>query len=84
MMIPLRTLAEALGIDVDWDSSARAAIIFLPTGTLTLPVDQQLPDGMGAPLIVDNRTFVPLRFVMYAFDAVVDWDSANRAAVITW
>ncbi|MCL1788690.1 MAG: copper amine oxidase N-terminal domain-containing protein [Defluviitaleaceae bacterium] len=84
MMIPLRTVAEALGVAAEWDSSAQAAVISLPTGVLTLPVDQQLPDGMGAPLMVNDHLFIPLRFVMYAFDATVAWDGANRAAVITW
>ena len=84
MMIPLRTLSEALGMRVEWDSATRSALIHLPTGTLVIPADEMLPDGMGSVIIVEDRIFVPLRFVMYAFDANVEWDSANRAAIITW
>jgi len=84
MMIPLRTLSEALGVEVEWDSATRSAIIYLPTGTLVIPVDEMLPDGMGSTMIVNDRAFIPLRFVMYAFNKTVEWDSANRAAVITW
>ena len=84
MMIPLRTLAEALGVDVEWDSATRSAIVHLSTGALVVPADQMLPDGMGSAIIVSDRIFVPLRFVMYAFNANVEWDSANRAAVISW
>jgi hypothetical protein len=84
MMIPLRTLAEALGLEVEWESATRSAIVHLPTGRLVVPADDMLPDGMGSAMIVDDRVFVPLRFVMYAFEADVTWDSANRAAVITW
>jgi len=84
MMIPLRTLAEAVGIDVEWDSAARSAVLHLPTGVLILPVDEPLPDDMGMPMLVGDRAFVPLRFVMYALDKSVAWDSPNRAAVITW
>ena len=84
MMIPLRTLSEALGVEVDWDSATRSAIVFLPAGTLVIPVDEMLPDGMGSTILVNDRAFIPLRFVMYAFDATVEWDSANRAAIITW
>ncbi|MCL2286516.1 MAG: stalk domain-containing protein [Firmicutes bacterium] len=82
MMIPLRTFAEALGVEVDWDSATRSALVHLPSGTLTVPADEMLPDGMGSVIIVDDRVFIPLRFVMYAFDAEVEWDSANRSAVI--
>ena len=84
MMIPLRTLAEALGVEVEWESATRSALVHLPTGTLVIPADAMLPDGMGSAMIVNDRVFIPLRFVMYAFDADVQWDSANRAAVITW
>ena len=84
MMIPLRTLAEAIGAQVEWSSETRSAIIDLPTGVLILPVDEALPDGMGIPMLVSDRAFIPLRFVMYAFNKTVEWDSANRAAVISW
>ena len=84
MMVPLRTLAEALGIAVDWYDDTRSALIFLPDGTIVLPVDEQLPDGMGMPMIVNDRTFIPLRFVMYAFGATVEWDGENYAAIIIW
>ena len=84
MMVPLRTLSEALGVDVDWHSPTRSAHIFLPSGLLAIPADETLPDDMGSVIIVNDRIFVPLRFVMYAFDANVEWDSIGRAAVITW
>jgi len=84
MMIPLRTFAEATGLIAEWCSDTRSARIYLPDGVLIIPMDEELPDGMGSVLIVDDRAFVPLRFVMYAFDADVQWDSENRSAVITW
>jgi len=84
MMIPLRTLSEALDVAVEWCSDTRSAVVHLPTGTLAIPANELLPDGMGSAIIVNDRIFVPIRFVMYAFDADVAWDSANRAAVITW
>jgi len=84
MMIPLRTLTEAIGANVEWNSATRSAIIDLPTGQLILPVDEPLPDGMGIPMLVNDRAFIPLRFVMYAFNKTVEWDSANRAAIISW
>jgi len=84
MMTPLRTLSEALGVNVEWDSANRAALVYLPTGTLTISAGDMLPNGMGSVIIVDDRIFVPLRFVMYAFDANVEWDSVGRAANITW
>ena len=84
MMVPLYTLANALDIVAEWDAGTASAILHLPTGTMIVPMDTPLPDGMGMPTIVNNRAFVPLRFVMYAFNAGVVWDGANRAGIITW
>ena len=84
MMIPLRTLAEALGVEVDWDSATRSALVHLPTGTIAISADELLPDGMGSAIMVNDRVFIPLRFVMYAFNATVEWDSIHRAGIITW
>ena len=83
MMIPLRTIAEALGIEVAWDSATRSALLFLPTETIIIPADEMLPGDMGSAMMVNNRIFVPLRFAMYAFDAIVEWDHENRSAIIT-
>jgi len=84
MMVPLRTLAEALGVAVDWCDDTRSALIFHSDGTIVLPVDEELPQGMGVPMIVNDRAFVPLRFVMYAFGANVEWDSESYSAIIYW
>jgi hypothetical protein len=51
---------------------------------LTLPVGEALPDGMGMPMMIGDRMFVPLRFAMDALGKNVTWDSVNRAGVITW
>ena len=83
MMVPLRTLAEATGETVTWDSYTRSALVHFAGGTLSIFADEMLPDDMGTVLIINDRVFIPLRFVMYAFDATVNWDSANRSAVIT-
>lgn len=86
MMIPLRTLSEALGVNAEWHSATRSAHIFLSTdtGALIIPADDMLPGGMGSVIIVEDRIFIPLRFVMYALDAAVEWDSPNSMAIISW
>jgi len=85
LMIPLRTVAEATGTEVRWDDATRSAVIYLATGALVIPVDQPLPDGMGSTIIVNDRVFVPARFVMEALGATsVQWYEADQQAVIAW
>jgi len=84
MMVPLRTISYALGVTAEWCSATRAALLHFGTGTLSVPAGEMLPNGMGTVMVVNDRIFVPLRFVMYNFNAEVEWDSANRAAIISW
>jgi len=84
MMIPLRTVAEAIDANVRWDDDTRSAVIYLPDEILTIPVDIPLPDGMGSTIIVYDRAFVPLRFVMEALDANAEWYEPNLQAIISF
>ena len=81
-MVPLRVVAEALGAQVDWDAEIRTVIISGNGVTLSIQVDASLPDGMGAPIIVSGRTFVPIAYVAQMLGANVHWDGDNRAVYI--
>ena len=81
-MVPLRIVAEALGADVNWIRETRTVIITGNGRTLSLQVDTTLPDGMGMPAIVHDRTFVPIAYVAQMLGAHVRWDRENRAVYI--
>lgn len=83
-LIPIRAIAEGLGLDVNWDEQARTVEI---SGRVKvkLVIDSALADVDGeevtldvAAHIVDSRTFVPLRFISEKMKAEVDWDEATR------
>lgn len=88
-LVPLRTLTEALGAQVDWEGETRTAVISynghvvrVPIGSRTITVDgagQALDQGAT---LWNSRTVVPLRFVTQALGATVAWDAdAHRADV---
>lgn|GEM_PF-1504804 len=81
-MIPLRHIAETLGAQVEWNNETRTVTIFTADGIVTLTIDQPLPDGMGSAIIIDDLTFVPLRFVASALGVDVEWDAEARAVHI--
>ncbi|MCL2286281.1 MAG: copper amine oxidase N-terminal domain-containing protein [Firmicutes bacterium] len=84
MMIPLRTFAEATGSAVGWNRDTHSAKITPPSGeVLTVRAGAELPNGMGTAVIVDGHMFIPLRYVMYSFNATVEWDGSNRSGIIT-
>jgi len=83
-MVPLRLVSEALGATVDWDDATRIVTINYGLTQLTLPIGVPLPDGMGVPVIVGDRTYVPVRYVAERLMPGVDvvWDGAARAIYI--
>ena len=81
-MMPLRLIAESLGAEVNWNDETRTVIINTLDGEITLVIDQPLPGDMGAAMIVNDLTFVPVRFVAEALGVTVEWDEATRAVNI--
>ena len=82
-MLPLRTIAEELGMTVSWTESSRTIVIERDGATVSLSVDTPLPDGMGMLQIVNDRTMVPIRYIAETLKVPVEWDDINNATVIT-
>jgi hypothetical protein len=81
-MLPLRVIAEALGAEVGWEDETRTVTITLGDASTSLVIDENLPDGMGRPVIVNSRTFVPVRYVAETLGAAVEWDDVNQEVYI--
>jgi len=82
-MLPLRTIAEELGMTVNWTDGTRTIGIERGGVSVSLSVDTPLPDGMGIPQIVNDRTMVPIRYIAETLEVPVEWDETNNATIIT-
>jgi len=82
MMVPLRAVMDTLGATVEWVDRPRSVEIRQGDTVMTLPIDVPLPDGMGTPVIINGRTFVPLRYVSEMFGAHAEWVGVNQTARI--
>jgi hypothetical protein len=89
-MVPMRALFEKLGFTVDWDGEKQAATatkgdlaITLSINKGTAVVNQTVYFLEVSPLIRDDSTFMPLRFVSEAAGADVTWDETERSVQIT-
>ncbi|MBO8129333.1 MAG: glycosyl hydrolase [Peptococcaceae bacterium] len=89
-MVPFRAVAEGLGVNVEWVASSRSVVAKGYGKEVVLRVNSReaLVNGAGvtldaAPVIISNRTLVPLRFFSEAFGADVKWDGATRHITIT-
>lgn len=88
-MVPMRAIFETLGAAVEWDGVTRTAIATRDNTVVQAVIDSNIINVNGnniimdiAPVIIDGRTLVPLRFVSEAFGYDVSWDSTTRTATI--
>ena len=80
-LVPLRATMEAYGASVSWDDGRKEAIVTLDETTVVCPTREsciyrngtRIPADVGAD-IIDGRTYLPIRAVLEAFDAVVGYD----------
>ena len=89
-MVPMRVIFEALGAKLEWQGEIQSVYgkmsnnveIRLWIGQNVAEIDGQLISLDQSPVVINGRTLVPLRFVAEASGANVEWDPANRAAII--
>lgn len=84
-MVPLRGVFEAVGAEVAWDQDTKSIFISKIEGDTMRTISMQIgytdvfvnTDKTTldvAPRIVNNYTYVPLRFVIDALGETVEWD----------
>jgi hypothetical protein len=83
-MIPMRFIAEAFGATVTWDDRTKTQHIRLGNRSFSLTEGVPLHDGMGTPVLVQDRFFVPLRYVSQELGASVTWDTPTQTNTITY
>ncbi|MFZ5969825.1 MAG: stalk domain-containing protein [Bacillota bacterium] len=92
VLVPLRGVFEKLGAEVSWNEKTATALIRnkymrieVPIGTREAKIYRNF-DFTGLPetirldvpaKLVDNRTFVPVRFVAESLGATVEWDQQS-------
>lgn len=88
-MVPLRIITEELGMLVNWDSSSRSIQLSNEDTDIKLTIDETLVEVNGekktvplAPVIVNNRTYVPLRFIGEELKKSVEWEPEQSGIFI--
>lgn len=88
-LVPVRTIFEALGANVDWDSDTKtikakkdniSVVMVISQDYIT--VNGETVDMDASAMIMGGRTYAPARYVAEAFDYSVDWDSKSKTVLI--
>lgn len=88
-MVPLRFISEKLGAKVEWDSDTQTVRIDKDGKEISLKVGEKEATigksryALETPAVIkQDRTYVPLRFISRAFDALIRWDNNQRLVSI--
>ena len=88
-LVPARGVFEAMGATVSWEGTTRTVTIVKDSYKIEIVIDADtaLKNGEQLPLdqpavIVDDRTYIPLRFVAESLDLDVGFDGATTTVII--
>ena len=87
--VPARFIGEELGATVTWDQDTKTATFVRGNDKLEIYIGKkeyklngQVKQMDTEALLLENRTFVPARYVAEAFGATVEWSGATRTVRI--
>lgn len=81
-LVPIRIITEALGGKVDWNGATKEVTLSINDKEIKMTIGKTLEKYGVAPVIIDGRTFVPVRFVADELGANVAWDDATKTVTI--
>lgn len=92
-MVPLRKIFETLGADIEWYGETETVIATKGDTKVKLqinnPIAELTKEGVtqkitldSKPVIVNDRTLVPLRFISESLEKQVAWDQETQTAII--
>lgn len=91
-LLPVRAVFEAMGGTVGWDNANRVVTLTKDGKTLYLGINNTMSwDSKGkyytldsAPVILNSRTMLPIRFVVEYFGGDVAWNGTSQTVTITY
>ncbi|NIA12126.1 MAG: copper amine oxidase N-terminal domain-containing protein [Nitrospiraceae bacterium] len=95
-VVPIRAIVEALGGSIEWDPTERKVTINFKDAVIELWIEKPQARVNGEmkwidegnhdvkPIIINDRTMLPLRFVAENLGCEVDWDSVTKTITVVY
>ncbi len=95
-VVPVRAIVEALGGTIEWNGNERKVTIKFNGNIIELWIDNPKAKVNGQtkwidennhnvkPIIINDRTMLPLRFVAESLGCEVSWNSEKRLITLTY
>ncbi len=71
-MVPIRIVTETFGGEVSWNDATKTVTLKIDGKEITMTIDKVLETYGVAPQIMNDRTYVPIRFVVDEIGAEVN------------
>ncbi|HIU56769.1 MAG TPA: copper amine oxidase N-terminal domain-containing protein [Candidatus Ornithomonoglobus merdipullorum] len=89
-LLPVRAVIEALGGTIEWNGDTRTATLTYGSDVIELTIDNVTAYLNGtpqtldtAPVIINDRTMLPIRFISESFRFEVEWEASTQTITIT-
>ncbi len=95
-LVPIRAIVEALGGTIGWEPKSRMVWIVFNATEINMWINNPMAKVNGTPvwidpsnhkvcpIIVNDRTFVPIRFVAESLGCTVLWDAKTKTVTISY
>lgn len=88
-LVPIRSIIEAFGGNVDWDDSTQTVTLTMTDDTIKLGINSYVAYLNGnthtldtAPAIINDRTMLPIRFIAEGFNLGVSWNDVSKTVTL--
>ena len=81
-LVPIRIVTETLGGKVDWNDATKEVTLNIDGKEIKMTIGVILEKYGVAPMIINDRTYVPIRFVADELGAEVQWNEETKTVTI--
>ena len=81
-LVPIRIVTETLGGKVDWNDATKEVTLNIDGKEIKMTIGVILEKYGVAPEIINDRTYVPIRFVADELGAEVQWNEETKTVTI--
>ncbi len=88
-LVPFRKTLEFFGAEVQWNDKTKTAYAIKDNIMITVPIgekyiykNEKKVENDTYAVVVNQRTYLPIRIVMESFGCQVEWDAQKKAVII--
>ena len=82
-LVPIRFVTESLGGKVAWNAETKEVTLVIDGKEIKMTIGKTIEKYGVAPIIINGRTFVPVRFVADELGATTAWNAETKTVTIT-